>query len=232
MAAHGEDALVAVATNFKPVMDELKPTFEAGSEHTITIAAGSTGKLYAQIKNGAPFDVFLSADQTHPALLVSEGRAAPASMFTYGIGRIVLWSPTETDLSAERLERGNFRFLALANPKLAPYGKAAEQVLQGLDVYDALKDHLVFGENIGQTFAFIQTGNAELGFVAQSQVLSRPENKRGQIWLVPEALYNPIRQDAVLLGRGQDNQAAADFMDFLRSEPARAIIQRHGYDTP
>ena len=227
-AAAGE-ATLAVAANFKPAMDALERAFEESSQHELTVVAGSTGKLYAQIVNGAPFDLFLAADQERPRRLEAEGMAVAGMRLTYAEGRIVLWDPNGGAVGPDRLAASDYRRLAIANPDLAPYGAAAVQVLSALD---ALEDHapkIVRGENIGQAFAFVQTGNAELGFVALAQVLSLPGDIRGAYWTPPQDLYDPVRQDAVLLKRAAGNDAANAFMAFLKSEQATTIIDRFGY---
>lgn len=231
-ATQAEEALVAVAANFSEVMARLEVEFEHGSRHSLRVATGSTGKLYAQIRNGAPFDILLAADRRRPLLLEEEGRTAAGSRFTYAIGRLALWSRDPGRVGkdgAETLEEGDFRKLAIANPDLAPYGAAAREALTGLGVLDALSHRLVLGENVGQAHALVATGNAELGLVALSSVLS-PRNKQpGSRWNVPQGLHAPIRQEAVLLLRAVDNPAARTFLDYLRSAEARAIIESFGY---
>lgn len=230
--AYAEQATVAVAANFKEVLAGLQAMFEQDGEHTLTIAAGSTGKLYAQIKNGAPFDILLAADQKRPQLLEEEGDAVPGSRFTYAIGQIVLWSPNPQRIAADGLDTlkaGDFDNLAIANPDLAPYGLAAKQSLQHYGLWDALSGKIVMGQNIGQTFAMVATENAQLGLVAKSYVLSPGNGKPGSRWDVPAEAYDPIRQDAVLLKRAVDNPAARAFIAFLRSDKALAVIERFGY---
>ena len=197
--------------------------------HRLRVAVGSTGKLYAQILHGAPFDVLLAADQERPVLLERAGLAVPGSRRTYAIGRLTLWSAdperVQGDIPA-LLTAGNFRRLAMANPDLAPYGAAAREVLTGFGLYGALDKKIVTAENIGQTYAMVATGNAEIGFVAASGVRSTGEGSR---WDVPADLHAPIRQDAVLLSRAENNIAALAFLDFLRTDRARAIISGYGY---
>ena len=197
--------------------------------HRLRVAVGSTGKLYAQILHGAPFDVLLAADQERPVLLERAGLAIPGSRRTYAIGRLTLWSAdperVQGDIPA-LLTAGNFRRLAMANPDLAPYGAAAREVLTGFGLYGALDKKIVTAENIGQTYAMVATGNAEIGFVAASGVRSTGEGSR---WDVPADLHAPIRQDAVLLSRAENNIAALAFLDFLRTDRARAIISGYGY---
>jgi len=197
----------------------------------VTPIFGSTGKHYAQIKNGAPFDAFFAADVRRPEHLEKEGVALPGSRFTYAVGKVVLWSPRTgyVDPQASVLERGEFHHLAIANPKFAPYGKAAQEVLQERGLWGRLSGRLVRGENIGQTFQFVNSGNAELGFVAYSQVKRPNQPIEGSFWEVPQALYTPIEQQAVLL---KDNEVARAFLSFVRSDEALKIIRDHGYETP
>ncbi|RTZ61174.1 MAG: molybdate ABC transporter substrate-binding protein [Gammaproteobacteria bacterium] len=222
---------VAVASNFLPAAKQLAREFAEKTGHQVTLAGGSTGKLYAQITHGAPFEAFFAADEKRPKLLEQQGVALPGSRFTYAIGRLVLWSPRTAlvDPQGEVLKSGDFRHLALANPKLAPYGRAAEQVLRKLKRWDALQERLVRGENIGQTCQFVKSGNAALGFVARSQLRQPGTAAPGSIWEVPQALYDPLLQQAVLL---KQNDAAQAFLAFVRSEAGRKIIRQSGYDTP
>lgn len=229
--AFAEEAIIAVAANFADVVAQLRSDFEDGSGHTLTVTIGSTGKLYAQVVNGAPFDVLLAADQVRPARLEKENHAVPGSRFTYAIGRVTLWSaePQRIGKDGATALRNGFRHLAIANPDLAPYGAAAMEVLESLGLADDLAPKIVMGEDIGQAFALVASGNAELGFVALSHVLA-PQNKNpGSRWDVPVDLYTPIRQDAVLLRHGAENSAAVAFVQFLRSDRARATIDRLGY---
>lgn len=231
-AAAGE-VQVAVAANFTAPMKEIAVAFERQTGHRAQLSFGSTGKFYAQIINGAPFEVFFAADDATPAKLVGEGAADAGSRFTYAIGRLVLWSatPGAVDISGAVLNGGAFRHLAVANPKLAPYGQAAVETIEALGLTTALAPKLVQAENIAQAHQFVASGNAELGFVALSQVMQGGRIDSGSGWVVPASLHRPIRQDAVLLARGQRNVAAAALLDFLRSEPARAIITAYGYET-
>ncbi len=223
-----EPVLVAVATNFTGAMAVIEPAFEAAHPCDLRITAGSTGKLYAQIRNGAPFAVFLAADRARPERLLAEGVAVAGSGFTYAIGALSLWSPDADLLQAggpEVLRAAQFDHLALANPDLAPYGAAAAEALQRLGLYHALIDRMVMGQNVGQTFALVATGNAELGFVAQSLIVDQP----GSRWDVPADLHAPLRQDAVLLQAGAGNVCARDFVDYLKSDAARDLIAPLGY---
>lgn len=222
---------IAVASNFVGTIKALAEDFEKSTKHKVVIVPGSTGKLYAQIKHGARFDIFLAADTRRPRLLEQENQALAGSRFTYAIGKIVLWSGQGmvVDDQGNVLSGGHFTHLAIANPKLAPYGKAAQEILNTLGLWSSLRGKLVRGENIGQTFQFVMSGNAELGFVALSQVLHLHNNKRGSYWIVPQRLYHPIAQQGVLLN---GTPAARAFMVYLRESRARAIIRRGGYDVP
>lgn len=233
-SASAAEAIVATASNFLTIARSLEQTFEATTGHDITLAAGSTGKLFAQITQGAPYDVFLAADSVRPSTLQAMGHAVAGSRFTYATGQLVLWSRDERRILAGRaaLEPDRYSRLAIAHPDLAPYGMAARQALKKMGLWRAVSDRLVFGENIGQTFTFVATRNAELGFVAVSQVINLDERESGSRWLVPQALYEPIRQDAVLLTHGVDNEAATGFLHYLQSPVARASIRSAGYGTP
>ncbi len=220
---------IAVASNFMEPARELVRQFEQQSPHRVTLSFGSTGKLYAQISHGAPFTLFLSADRARPQLLEKQGVALQGSVFTYAYGRLALWSMD----SAQDIEEGQilqspdaFRYLAIANPRLAPYGRAAKEVLESRELWSSLQSRIVRGENIGQTFQFARSGNAQLGFVALSQILSLNSDKKGSYWLVPETQHAPIEQQAVLL---KDNGAGNDFVEFMHSSEASNIIARYGY---
>ncbi len=231
-SASAEEVQVAVAANFTAPMKVIAADFEKATGHKVTPSFGATGKFYAQITNGAPYDVFLAADDETPIKLEKENSIVPGSRFTYATGKLVLWSakPDFVDAKGEVLKKANFAHIALATPKLAPYGLAAEESMKKLGVYDSLQAKFVQGESIGQTFTFISTGNAELGFVALSQVFEGGKIKSGSAWIVPANLHNPIRQDAVILNKGKDNKAAAEFVNYLKSEPVKAIIRSYGYD--
>ena len=230
-SAAADELHIAVASNFSETIKVIASQFEQKTGHTVILAFGSTGKHYAQIINGAPFDLFFAADSARPGLLEKTGVALPGSRFTYALGRILLWSPNEdvVDRDGRVLEQGNFRHLAIANPKLAPYGKAAQQVLEARDLWDTLGNRLVKGENIGQAFQFVKSGNAELGFVAFSQVKQRGQPLPGSHWEVPQAIYSPIEQQAVLL---RDSGPARSFLSFVRSDAIRVLIRDYGYYTP
>ncbi|MFQ5642438.1 MAG: molybdate ABC transporter substrate-binding protein [Thiogranum sp.] len=226
-----EEVRLAVASNFSVAITALAKHFEEDTGNRITLIFGSTGKHYAQIINGAPFDAFLAADMERPERLEQEGAALPGSRFTYAVGKLVLWSPKAgyVDTDGAVLERGAFRHLAIANPKLAPYGRAAREVLQARGVWGALGPRTVRGENIGQAFQFVRSGNAELGFVARSQVSWPGHPVTGSWWEIPQDLYTPIRQQAVLL---KENAVARAFLSFMKTDSSRALIRAFGYDTP
>ncbi len=221
---------VATASNFRNAMSELVMEFEHETGQRVVAVYGSTGKHYAQIVNGAPFDAFFAADTGRPEQLEKDGYALPGSRFTYAIGKLVLWSPRPgyVDAKGDVLKQAEFRHLAMASPRLAPYGAAARQVLESLGLWLDLGPQLVIGENIGQALLFVQSGNAELGFVAWSQLVSETSLVQGSLWQVPEHLYRPIEQQAVLLN---DHQVSRTFMSFIRGAAAARIIQAHGYAT-
>jgi len=232
VSAHAAEVSVAVAANFTAPMKTIAAEFAKDTGHQAKPSYGSSGKFYAQIKNGAPFQMFLSADDETPAKLVQEGMAMADSRYTYAIGTLVLWSaqPGYVDAKGDVLKNGQFNKIALANPKLAPYGKAAVEVLTGMGLLDVLTPKFVQGENIAQTWQFASTGNAELGFVALSQVMKDGKISSGSGWIVPAKLHTPIRQDAVILTSGKGNPAAEALMKYLKSEKAKAIIKAYGYD--
>ncbi|MBL4767483.1 MAG: molybdate ABC transporter substrate-binding protein [Rhodobacteraceae bacterium] len=229
--AMAAEITLAVASNFAAPAKEMIQKFEQQTGHRVRLVLGSSGRMYAQITHGAPFDVFLSADRAKPAALDSRGLTLAGSRFTYAVGTIVLWSPRPGFITAngDVLKEGHFKRLALANPKLAPYGLAARETLQALGLYHSLSPKFVQGENIAQTYQFIATGNAELGFIARGQV---PKDGDGSVWIIPDSLHSPLRQDAVLLKRADHNPAALAFMIFLRSEQAQKIILAHSYILP
>jgi molybdate transport system substrate-binding protein len=233
-AARADEVSVAVAANFNLPMQRIAVEFERDTGHKAQLSVGATGKFYAQIRNGAPFEVFLSADDETPARLCAEGAAVAESRFTYAIGRLVLWSaqPGLVDAQGAVLGQGRFHHLALANPKTAPYGAAATEVLRGLGLLDALRPKFVQGENIAQTQQFVASGNAEVGFVALSQVWRDGRFQKGSAWVVPSAMHAPLRQDAVLLQPGRDKTAARALLAYLRGDQARAIIRSFGYELP
>lgn len=231
LSASPAEVRVAVAANFTHTLEQLQTQFEKATSHRVAIISGSTGKLYAQINSGAPFDVFLSADTEAPMQLVAAGQAVAASQFSYARGRLVLWSAQADTVSngAQALRAGTQR-IALANPKLAPYGRAAQQVLSALQLWDAVQRRVVLGENVSQTLQFAATGNATWAFIGLAQVFSLPPEQRGGYWEVPRNLYAPITQDAVLLVHGRDNPAAQEFLTYLRSAAAHELIQHEGYE--
>lgn len=222
---------VAVAANFTAPLQAIAREFAQDSGHTLVAAFGATGQLYAQIQNGAPFEVFLAADASTPARLERQGLGVAGSRFTYATGRLVLWSATADylDGSDAVLKQGQFRHLAIANPKAAPYGLAATQVLARLGLREALQSKLVEGQSITQTLQFVSTGNAELGFVALAQVYKDGQITGGSAWVVPVELYEPIRQDALILKRGENNPAATALVEYLKGPQAAEIIRSHGY---
>lgn len=230
--ASAETASVAVARNFEPTLRTLAEKFEEETEHKLNISSGSTGKLYAQIIHGAPFDVFLAADQARPAALESTRFAVANSRFTYAIGRLVLWHTQLERLDADALHETGLKTLSMANPDLAPYGAASQKLLRDLIENKAFSAKIVLGEDVGQAFAFIRTGNAEMGFVAKSQVLSLPANQQGAYWEPNPSLYPPIYQDAVLLSAGAENEAAIAFLAYLQRPDTQALLAELGYDTP
>ncbi len=223
---------IAVATNFLATLKEIVKNFEEDTGHVAIVSSGSSGKLYAQIRHGAPFDVFLSADVKRPQLLEQEGQAVHGSRFAYAVGRLTLWSSDSNLLKVDGkdvLAKGKFHRLAIANPKTAPYGTAAKNTLQALGLWTAVKGRIVQGENIGQTFQFVYSQNAQLGFVALAQVLDPKINGTGSRWDVPENLYEPLRQQAVLLPRGKNNLAAKAFLNYVVNSKGRKIIEQFGY---
>ena len=227
--AFAAEVSVAVAANFSRPAEELGAAFTAMTGDTVSFSFGATGGLYTQTAQGAPFQVLLSADSVRPAQSVAEGFGVEGTVFTYAVGKVVLYSP-DLDLTDGEavLRAGGFQHIAIADPRTAPYGAAAVSAIDRLGLTDALAPRQVVGESISQTLQFIDTGNAELGFVALSQVIDKPAP---QVWIVPAGLYEPIRQDAVLLRTGEDDAAARAFLAFIQSEAGKAIIARYGYDT-
>ena len=230
--AMAADVHVAVAANFTAPIKQIAAEFEKETGHKVVLSFGASGKFYAQIKNGAPFQLFLSADDEKPAQLVKDGLAVANSRFTYAIGTLVLWSakPGFVDAKGEVLSKGTVNKIAIANPKLAPYGTAAIELLTKRGLLAAIAPKFVQGENISQTFQFVSTGNAELGFIALSQVMKDGKVTSGSAWIVPGALHSPIRQDAVLLAVGKDNAAAKALLDYVKSDKAKKIIRSYGYE--
>lgn len=231
--ARADEVSIAVAANFTAPMQKIAAAFEKDTGHKVVASFGSTGKFYAQIKGGAPFELLLSADEETPAKLITENAAVPGSPFTYAIGKLVLWSakPGVVDGQGEVLKKGAFEHIALANPKLAPYGAAGIEVMKALGAYDGAQTRVVTAENITQAYQFVSTGNAQLGFVALSQVL-KDGKIEGSSWIVPAKLYTPIRQDAVILDKGKGKPATLALMQYLKSETSVAIIRSYGYELP
>lgn len=232
--AIADEVKVAVAANFTAPIQAIAPAFEKATGHKLVASFGATGQFYAQIQNGAPFDVFLSADDSTPAKLESEGATVPGSRFTYAIGSLVLWSADANYLDGTdaALKAGQFKHLSIANPKAAPYGLAATQVLAKLGLSEAVKGKLVEGQNITQAQQFVATGNAELGFVALSQVYQDGKVSSGSAWIVPAELYEPIKQDAAILKPGANNPAATALVEYLKSPEAAKVIESFGYKLP
>ncbi len=231
-APFAADTTVAVAANFSEPMQKIAAAFARDTGHRALLAVGSTGKLSAQIQNGAPFDALLSADELTPKKLAAVGLADPVSLFTYATGRLALWSAQAglVDARGAALQRGNFQRLALADPTLAPYGAAAMDVLVALRLDARLRSRLVLGESVGQAYLFVASGNAPLGFVALSQVQLDGRLRSGSAWIVPQSLHRPIKQDFVLLAHGKANVAARSLAQYLRGAEAHRIIRSHGYD--
>lgn len=229
--AHAAEAQVAVAANFAEPIKAIAAVLQKTTGHTLKVTLGSTGKLFAQIKNGAPFDALLAADSQTPARLEAEGLAQPGSRFTYATGQLVLWSSKagRVDAQGAVLKSPDLGKLAYAAPKVAPYGAAAAEAMDKLGLSAALAPKLVQGESIGQAFSFVYTGNADVGFVALSQVLEGGRLKSGSMWIVPQKLYSPIRQDAVVLRRGADNEAASALVKLLQSPAIKDLIRSYGY---
>nr|WP_256675812.1 molybdate ABC transporter substrate-binding protein [Pseudomonas sp. R5(2019)] len=230
--AMADEVQVAVAANFTAPIQAIAKDFEKDTGHKLVAAFGATGQFYTQIKNGAPFEVFLAADDSIPVKLEKEGDTVAGSRFTYAVGTLALWSAKEgyVDAKGEVLKKNDYKHLSIANPKAAPYGLAATQVLDKLKLTDATRSKLVEGQNITQAFQFVSTGNAELGFVALSQIYQNGKVTSGSAWIVPAELHDPIKQDAVILTKGKDNPAAKALMDYLKGPKATAIIKSYGYE--
>ncbi|TXC66988.1 molybdate ABC transporter substrate-binding protein [Piscinibacter aquaticus] len=231
LPARAGEVQVAVAANFAGPFARIAEQFSAATGHTLKVSSGATGKFYAQIVHGAPFEVLLAADDETPRKLVAEGHAIAGTGFTYALGRLALWSaqPGFVDAQGAVLGSDKVKHVAIANPKVAPYGAAAMAVIRARGLADAVALKLVTGESIAQTFQFVATGNAEIGFVALSQVMAPGRAAAGSYWLVPAAMHGEIRQDAVLLKTGEKNPAARALLEFLKSDAARAVIREHGY---
>jgi molybdate transport system substrate-binding protein len=232
--AQAQDVTVAVAANFAAPMRQIAAAFERETRHRVVVAIGSTGSLYAQIRHGAPFHVLLAADAVTPQRLEQEALAVTGSRRTYAVGRLALWSATPglVDDQGQVLRSGRFERIAIANPRLAPYGLAATQVMERLGVHAALRAKWVQGESVGQVHQFVASGNATLGFVALAQIQVDGQISQGSAWVIPTEWHDPIRQDAALLMPGRDHAGARAFLAYLRSGPAQAIIRAHGYLIP
>ncbi|WAH56061.1 molybdate ABC transporter substrate-binding protein [Pseudomonas silvicola] len=230
--AQADEVQVAVAANFTAPIQAIAKDFETDTGHKLVAAYGATGQFYTQIKNGAPFEVFLAADDTTPAKLESEGDTVKGSRFTYAVGTLALWSAKDgyVDSKGEVLKANQYQHLSIANPKAAPYGLAATQVLDKLKLTEATKAKIVEGQNITQAYQFVSTGNAELGFVALSQIFKDGKVTSGSAWIVPANLHDPIKQDAVILDKGKDSAAAKALVQYLKGPKAAAIIKSYGYE--
>jgi molybdate transport system substrate-binding protein len=225
--AQADQTNIAVAANFTEAAKEIAAAFKAKTGHEASLSFGSSGQLYTQITQEAPFQVFLSADEARPKKAIEDGYAVPGSLFTYAVGKLALWSKNKTLVAGpETLKAGAFEKLAYCNPIGAPYGAAAVETLKALKLYDRLQSKLVQGENIAQAFQFVDSGNAEIGFIALSQIA---KTNSGSRWIVPQELYAPILQDAVLLKKGASDKAAVAFMEFLKSPEGKVIIEKYGY---
>ena len=233
LPAGAEEIQVAVAANFTAPAQELAPIFEKQTGNKVKLSFGSTGAFFAQINNGAPFDILLAADDTTPAKLLANGNGVKGSAFTYAQGKLVFWSadPKLVDKDGKAVKEMKFNKCAVADPKLAPYGEAAYETLKSLKLLDKYEPKFVTGNNIGKTFQFVKTGNAEVGFVALSQVYKNGKITEGSGWIVPSKYYQPIRQDAVLLKHGEKSAAAKSFLKFLQSAEANKLKQSYGYAT-
>lgn len=229
--ACADDVQVAVAANFTAPIQAIASDFEKDTGHKLIAAYGATGQFYTQIKNGAPFEVFLAADDSTPEKLEKEGETVPGSRFTYAVGTLALWSAKDgyVDPEGQVLKEGTYQHLAIANPKAAPYGLAATQVLDKMGLTEKVKDKIVEGQNITQAYQFVSTGNAQLGFVALSQIYKDGKVSSGSAWIIPEAMHDPIKQDAVILKKGANNPAAKALTEYLKGPKAAAIIKSYGY---
>ncbi len=229
--ARAAEVTVAVAANFLDTLRQLEPEFERRTGHDLQLAAGSTGSLYAQIANGAPYDVFLAADEARPARALEEGRAMPGSAFVYAVGTLVLWSAEPHRVGGPEALEGDFHHLAIANPRTAPYGAAAQEVLMALARWESLQGRIARSQSAAGAWSAVASGAADLGLIALSSVLTN-DAREGSYWEPPQALYTPLRQSAVLLKRGAGNPGATAFLEFLRGDNARAVIRRAGYRAP
>jgi len=233
-SARADVVNLAVASNFSAPIKKIIPAFEQQTGHRVLLTLGSSGRFFAQINHGAPFHVFLSADSSKPRALAASAMGLTDSRFTYAVGALALWSARDDLIqnNSEILKKSSFRKIAIASPKLAPYGHATIETLQSLGLYDVLSPKFVRGENIAQTYQFVATGNAELGFISVSQVFDKGKLQAGSVWLIPPSLHQQIRQDAILMTSARNNQAAIAFMQFLKSGSAKEIIRNFGYHMP
>jgi molybdate transport system substrate-binding protein len=234
VSVRADEALVAAAANFAGAVEAIGAEFTKETGHTLRITTGSTGKLYAQISEGAPFTILLSADAKTPAKLEQEGKAVAGTGFTYAVGRLTLWSPDAGKIGSDpkaALTAASTRHIAIANPDLAPYGVAAREALAAMGLWETIQPKIVMGENVGQAFSLVDTGAADMGFVATSALQMPGMATKGSRYDVPQEMFKPIRQDAILLKTGEGNAAAKAFMDYLRGEKAKAIAQSFGYGT-
>lgn len=229
-AAHADTLTVATAANFQATLQELIKIYRRQSNDVIMPVIGATGSLYAQIKNGAPFDLFLSADEEHATKIVTDGLAVEGSLTVYAIGRIVLWAPKANGESKPSDVLDASRRIAIAEPQIAPFGKAAVEILRALGRYDSLSRRLVFGKNVSAAFQFVASGNADAGFVSLAQVLQLPVSQRGWYWTAPNTLHTPLRECAVILARSHARDAARRFLELLLSKQGRDVITRAGYE--
>tara|TARA_A100000164_G_C21849141_1_gene744123 strand:- start:163 stop:966 length:804 start_codon:yes stop_codon:yes gene_type:complete len=229
--SNASDLKLAVASNIIRPIKKIVSIFEKKTEQNVIIISGSTGKLFAQISNGAPYDIFLAADEKTPKILIQKGYGLKSSEFTYAIGRLALWSKEKNLIknSSNILIQNNFKFLSIANPKVAPYGNASVQTLKNLKIYEKLKSKIVMGENISQAFQFISSGNATLGFVALSQIFEGEIIKNGSAWVVPKEMHSEIKQNAILLKKAENSKKAQDFLSFLKSKDSTKIFEFYGY---
>jgi molybdate transport system substrate-binding protein len=234
--AHAAETTIAVASNFTKTIEEIGKAFEQETGHKAKFSFGPTGKLYAQIKNGAPFDAFFGADERSPKLTIDDGIGVKDSYFIYAQGLLALYSPTlPVDKDAQRiLKEADFNKLALANPRTAPYGERAQAYLESQGLYNKLQSKIVNGESIAHAFQYVVTGNAQVGFVALSQIVDpqSPVYQKGHYWILPHADYKPINQGAIITQRGADNEATQAFMKFIKTPKAIEIIKRYGYNIP
>lgn len=229
LTAQAGELQLAVAANFATPIEEINKLFTAKTGHTVKVSLGATGQLYSQIKNGAPFQIFFAADKERPEKLIKEGDAIENSLFVYSVGKLVLWSKKYQQLDANLLKTGDFKHLSIASPKTAPYGEAAKQTLIKLGLWDELRDRIVQGDSITQAYQFVATGSAELGFIALSQYKTKPV---GAYWTVPQEMYQPLEQAAVLLKSAEKDEVAQSYLIFIKTNEIRELIEKFGYSVP